>query len=533
MKRYGILSTLAFIALAAAAVWLGGLNQDEGWYLYAARLVEEGKVPYRDFAYTQGPLLPIVYSVFCGAWEQFGVLGGRVVTISIGLMGLLFAAALARLLAAEGRKGAAGVIAFMLLGCNLYHIYYLAIPKTYALASFFLLMGFYLMAFGLIKCRAKFLRRMMLFGSGICLSFAAGARISTGACLAVAGFALLAQFKKHGWAFAALGLGGALGLALIYGPFVALPGFHDAILYHTSRGGFDPMITLGSFSRLVRWYLPVFVLAGMIFFKSRKNCGIVEMWSLHDQAHAKKTDCQGPCCTEPQNGNFSVPQSSSQSDILRIMVLSFLAVFVVQMLAPFPYEDYQVPVMALLAVFVAAKISSVAMFSVSRVALLTLGMTWACSFGSPLLEKWMTNPQDRFWPQKKEKCELSQLQDMAKVIETIDPGGKTLLTQDLYLAIETNRKVPEGLEMGPFSILTEEQWVKLLRSAPCPVAATSGYTFAINPPVCDERPMEQQMDFWGILKDNYDIVMKEDAFGQNATPLLILLRKDRGLYAGR
>ena len=488
---------VAFAALGAAAVWFGGLNQDEGWYLYAARLVEAGKMPYRDFAYTQGPLLPIVYSVFCGAWEQFGLLGGRIVTLSIGLTGLFFAAALARLLAIEGRKGAAGVIAFTLLGCSLYHIYYLTIPKTYALTTCFLLMGFYLLAFGLVKCRAIFLRALMLFGAGLCLAFAAGTRISTGACLAVAGFALLAKFRRYGWLFAAFGLGGALGLALIYGPFVMLPEFRDAIAYHAARSGFDPAFTVGSLSRLVRWYLPVFVLAGMIAFRNRRE---------------RATDVEAPSC-------------AVREDVQMMLALGFLAVFAVQMLAPFPYEDYQVPVMALLATFVAAKISSVATISISRIALLTLGMTWACSFGSPLLEKWTTNPQDRLWPRMKPKCELRQLQDMAKVIEALDPAGDTLLTQDLYLAIETNRKVPKGLEMGPFSIMSPDEWKELLQSAPCEVAALSGYTFAIEPPACNERPIEQQMDFWGILKENYSLVMKEDLFGQNATPLLILQRK--------
>lgn len=497
MKRYWVLSIAGFAVLGAAAVWFGGLNQDEGWYLYAARLVKAGDVPYRDFAYTQGPLMPMVYSWFCGAWERFGLVGGRIATLSIGLLGLLFAAALARLLAMDGRKGAAGVIAFMLLGCNLYHVYYLTIPKTYALTSCFLLMGFYLLAYGLVKCRAKVMRALLLSGAGLCLAFAAGARVSTGACLAVAGFALLAKFRRYGWLFAAFGFGGAAGLALIYGPFAMLPEFHEAIAYHAARSGFESAFAVGSLSRLVRWYLPVFVLAGMLAFRSRRE---------------NATD-----------GN--APDRAVREDVQMMLAMGFLAVFAVQMLAPFPYEDYQVPVMALAAAFVAAKISSVATIGISRVVLLTLGMTWACSFGSPLLEKWTTNAQDRLWPRMKPKCELRQLQDMAKVIEALDPAGDTLLTQDLYLAIETNRKVPKGLEMGPFSIMSPDEWRTLLKSAPCEVAALSGYTFAIEPPECNERPIEQQMDFWGILRENYSLVMKEDLFGQNATPLLILQRK--------
>lgn len=154
-------------------------------------------------------------------------------------------------------------------------------------------------------------------------------------------------------------------------------------------------------------------------------------------------------------------------------------------------------------------------------------MTWACSFGSPLLEKWSTNGQDRFWSLKKDRYELAQLRDVAREIEAMDPGGQDLLTQDLYLAIETGRKVPRGLEMGPFAMLTDAEWTTLLECAPCSVAALSGYSFAIVPPCCTERSVEQQMAFWGVLKKNYSLVSKEENFGQNATTLLLLKRKTR------
>ena len=40
------------LALAAANLWLGDLNQDEGWYLYAARQLSKAN-SYRDFAFPQ------------------------------------------------------------------------------------------------------------------------------------------------------------------------------------------------------------------------------------------------------------------------------------------------------------------------------------------------------------------------------------------------------------------------------------------------------------------------------------------------
>ncbi len=486
IRSYGALALVACAVLSCAAVWMGGLNQDEGWYLYAANLVADGKMPYRDFAYTQGPMLPFVYAAFAWVWDFGGLLGARILTLLIGLLGICFAMGLARRLVPVERGDATALVVLFLLATNLYHLYYLAIPKTYALASLFVFMGFYLLT--LARERA-----IVAVVGGACLALAAGTRISLGAILPVVGvFLLVRAIRGEGlapWAvFAAFCAGGFGGLLFAYGPFLldaqARAGLFAAQAYHAARGGFDLTWTVGSLSRLVRWYLPVFIILGLGTFR--------EAWML---------------------------------------AASFLAVFAVQMLAPFPYEDYQVPVMGLLAVFAAVnylgKSADGAADGKTKKFLLVLGLSFAASFGSPLLEKWMTNGQDRFWSVKKEKTELAQLRDVAKMIEAIDPRGKTLLTQDLYLAIETRRRVPKGLEMGPFSVLADAEWRRLLARAECPVAALSAYTFAIEPPVCKERPRGLQIDYWRLVKKNYELVAKEDAFGQNATPLLILQRNDR------
>lgn len=479
----------AFGVLGAAAVWLGGLNQDEGWYLYAAQLVSEGNVLYRDFFYTQGPLMPMVYSFFVRVWQEWGLLGARVMTLLIGFIGVMFAAALAGRLVPTGRKLAAAVSAFLMLGCNLYHIYYTAIPKTYALASLFVMMGFYLLSFSVDA------RHWLSILAGLSLAFAAGTRVSLGALLVVVGISLLVtkRWKSLAW----FCVGGFAGLAIVYGPFLLDDGTRSGLVaaqrYHAARGGSDPVWVIGSLSRLVRWYLPVFVVLGLGFVGMRR-CLV------------------GSRC-------LTVMQTVS--------LLGFLAVFMVQMVAPFPYEDYQVPVMGLLVVFATAWWFSGdnSVVDLTKCVILVMGMTFACSFGSPLLEKWMTNGQDRFWSIKKKCCELSQLRMVADQIEQMDPGGKDLLTQDLYLAIETRRRVPKGLEMGPFSMLSDSEWRQLLGNAQCRVAALSGYSFAIVPPKCDERPTSVQMEYWNILKNNYKLVVKEENFGQNATTLLVLRRK--------
>ena len=433
MKRYWFLAAFGFVVLAFAAVWLGALNQDEGWYLYAARLVSEGKTPYRDFFYTQAPVMPVVYAAFTSIWNSFGLLGARILTIVFGALGLAFFCAIAARLVAPGRRALAALAVFLLLGSNLYHLYYIAIPKTYALASLFVAIGFFLLTFA----RPSTLRGgVFAFASGLSLAFACGTRISLGVILAVVGFSLLFSFSRMRWTFLWFGLGFA----------------------HRREAGGEAN------ALLVAW----------------------------------------------------------------LAFASFVAVFLVQMLAPFPYEDYQVPVMGLLAVFAAVNFLGEAQAPCAKRFLLVLGLSWATAFGSPLLEKWTTNGQDRFWTLKKDQCELAQLRDVARYIEEEDPNGEMLLTQDLYLAIETGRKVPDGLEMGPFSMLSDEEWRKLLSSAPCKVAALSGYSFAIDPPRCNETPIERQIEYFQLLKKDYDLVQKVDNFGQNATSLLILKRKDEG-----
>ena len=75
------LSVVAVFTLAALNRLVGG---DEGYYLYAAKLVSQGQVLYKDFFYTQMPLLPYVF----GAWMKiFGTswLSARLLCALLGI----------------------------------------------------------------------------------------------------------------------------------------------------------------------------------------------------------------------------------------------------------------------------------------------------------------------------------------------------------------------------------------------------------------------------------------------------------------
>src|SRR5665213_2216583 len=61
-------------------VLYSGINSDEGFYALAARSVSEGDLPYRDFGYTQMPLLPYINGFFMqfigfGLFQQRAVNG--------------------------------------------------------------------------------------------------------------------------------------------------------------------------------------------------------------------------------------------------------------------------------------------------------------------------------------------------------------------------------------------------------------------------------------------------------------------------
>ena len=124
----GLLVSAAFFV--PLAVW-GLVDNDEGYYGLAAKLVFEGQVPYRDFFYPQAPLLPYVY----GAWMQlFGMSLYAARTLSV-----LFALALGVLVCRHTvtRFGSiwVGVVAVTSLAATRLVSEWYTMTKTYALST--------------------------------------------------------------------------------------------------------------------------------------------------------------------------------------------------------------------------------------------------------------------------------------------------------------------------------------------------------------------------------------------------------------
>ena len=513
LRAPAALAWLLAASCALLALWWGNVNQDEGWYLYAAQLVHEGRLPYRDFFFTQGPSLPIVYSFLYPVWAKGallqGLLGGRVVTLCFSLLSTALAVALVRRMVAPEKRPLASLAVFALLSCNLYHVYFTTIPKTYALGGAFVLVGFLFLAVALE--RGAKIGGVMAFLSGLAFAFASGTRISLVLILGTTGVYLLLSFRRWRWRFLWFGLGGVAGLFATYGLFAldpaSLRGLLAAQAYHAARGGFDPVFAIGAVSRLSRGYAALGVVLFALLAMPR------------------------PAMRAPE-----APRA-----VLHAILLGFFAVFLLQLSAPFPYDDYQVPIMGILAVAIVAAFAG-RIASPIRAAWFVALTAGLCAFSAPQLQEWNMHAQDRFWSRKKSMSELAKMRLVSQEIEMLDPGGEMLLTQDLYLAVDAGRKVPEGLEMGPFSyfpelsaeeaaavkVLDDSRFEKVLDSAPCAIAAFSGYGFAIASPKGEVVPFERQRILWEALRRRYELVARETDFGQNATTLLLMRRRDGG-----
>ena len=519
-----VLSITFVLVLLGANLCLGNLNQDEGWYLVAARACHDGLLPYRDFFFTQAPLMPLVYGKLEAIWEPAGLPGARLFTSLLGLAAAFFTALTAARVAPSGKRFASGATAFLLLAGNVYHSYFTVIPKTYALASLFLAAGFCAIAYA--DCEKARLRNPFAAAlGGFLLAAAASTRLSLGLALAVAGFYLLARSRslKNIWFY--YGIGGLLGLGLFLVPFACsdFEAFQFANFFHGEREAGGLVFAAGSLSRLIRNYMPMFLL--LVFS--------IALWLL-----ASPSARRFPGKDRPGRWN------------LGLWLLSFVAVFLLQLFSPFPYDDYQVPLMPL-----AAALVSVLFWQVlpepdesrgNRPQDILLFLLLFCSatfaFTSPLNESWMMVRKDRFWVIPKEQTDLRMLHQAALLVnEELDSGTGRLLTTDPYLAIESHRDVYPGFEMGPFGFfpaLKSEQaqrfhvynqalltdLLKDEEQAP-DLVAFSGYGFAVAAPAMTRIPDEDRNQLLQLLRERYEQIRVIPDFGQEHTPLELWRRK--------
>jgi hypothetical protein len=282
--------------------------------------------------------------------------------------------------------------------------------KTYSLAGLLVVLGFLALERAV---RAHTGRSAAV--AGVLLALAAGVRLSAGILLPVVWLSLLVSWLKGGGekgkASVLIGflIGGGAALLAIYVPFmVAAPeaikfGLLD---YHSGRViGSLPVLLVykaGFLIRLVGAYFPLIALE-------------VVAWAIGQRGEERKT--------------------ADSSRLLPIILTSVAMVTVVHLVAAFPYDDYQVFIMPLLAVAVGIGVSRCQLPSRSSRALSSFRgcsllfvvccLLLAHSAASPLLQNWLLAERDRIWWPLRTESSLRTLQRAAKTVRELAAGEGT------------------------------------------------------------------------------------------------------------
>lgn len=505
-----LLAIAAAVGLAAANLWLGDLNQDEGWYLYAAGQVAQGRLPYLDFAFTQGPVFPLFYALAQPLVEIWGVAGGRFFTAVLGLCTALVAAGCVRRLVRPAAAAPAMLVVFSLIAVNTYHSYFTTVVKTYALTGLWLALGGWLLTF-----REGRRAGWAAAGAGVAFSLAAGTRISAVVFLPLGVIWLWVNRASRPRAWLIFGGAAALTGALIFLPFYVLNpeavrfGLWD---YHAARSAGGGILTWviyrGAFlSRVVQGYTALLALW---------------VWVLA----VGPTRASGFAAAPAERWSLSV-----------LLWAGVLALTAVHGLTPVPYDDYQTIVAPLLAVAlaVAACRRIETEIGLRRLAVTAVLVALLTAGASPIVQDWFSGGRDRIWWKIKERTPLEGLRIAAAAILPRAGAGDWLLTQDTYLAVETGLKVPPGMELGPFCyypewsderaqrchVLNRKGLEHLLRTTPARVAAFSGYGLAIRSPDIQPLAEEEQARLYRVLEQRFHPVWKLSPFGQGSTELTI------------
>jgi hypothetical protein len=207
--RYAFLIALPLAVYVAVAVSLAGsveVSPDEGTYAQAARLAMTGRLPYRDFAYSQAPVLPYVNGAGM-LLLGFGVLTQRLLNALWGLVGLAVAMAVGRRVGRQTVAFAAGTF----LVASPFWIHDLVLGNAFALSSLFV-------SLAALSAAGSGSPERRLAGIAIFGTLAAGCRLS----MAPFGLVLAALMVTQLRSFRLVGMTAgffALSAALVFGPF--------------------------------------------------------------------------------------------------------------------------------------------------------------------------------------------------------------------------------------------------------------------------------------------------------------------------
>jgi hypothetical protein len=345
------------------------LDGDEGFYTTAARLVSEGKLPYRDFFYQQAPLLPYLYSCVWSvcprslvAMRVLSALCGSIAVLLWGLWCFAF-----------GRRFSvkAGLATFAVVLMNPYSISWNVVVKTFAFANLFMTIATLSLYLAL-----RFSQLRWFFVAGVALGACASVRSFYGPLLFVVFVWLLWQKPKGlqaSHSAAAIFLAGCvLGLLPMIVSFLRDPAafLFNNLGYHHLDAGY-----MWDGTRLIEGYRSVGHTA-LVYFATIA----VRLIGFHPYFTIELIiGVMGIVSIRKLRHSFASPYQPQDYLYFQIALLMLFAYTVVALLPFPPYDQYfDSPLVPLVVPFVMEGIRLISRTSRNRVVALVLVLALLC-----------------------------------------------------------------------------------------------------------------------------------------------------------
>lgn len=394
------------------------VNLDEGWYLWASKLVYEGKLLYRDFAFTQTPVLPYVYGLFQLVLGE-GLHQGRIITAIFAILMFLTSGLVAN------RIGGiwAQFICWALLVTSLYSNAFYSYSATYALTAFLVVLAIYL---ALDPPSIKYRNAAAV----ICLVLAVGTRLSAIVALIPFVAYLIATSEDRRRSGIEISSAILLSFILLFGPFLAMSGknmLYDIFGFHIDRMTFE--LRIQTMRRSVGESIGDFLVPMIL------SIGGLFAWAVGT--------------SRADNRRVWIRHSLPELFVGSIAVALFVVHLVPQTTSSY-YNSLIVPLLSILGgVILIRAFSALEKLHAhtSRWAgyvLLTVVLALNVFLQAHTLLRY-----DLIRFPLKNQIEI--VRTAARFLNEALPGSGTLLTFDTHLALEANMEVPSGFEMSIFS----------------------------------------------------------------------------------
>jgi Dolichyl-phosphate-mannose-protein mannosyltransferase len=278
-----LLSMIYFAGLVSYAN-TRAIDCDEGFYATAARLVWEGKAPYRDFFFQQAPLVPYLYSSIWGLHPR-SLVSMRLLSVAFGgLAVFLWGMCLTH---AKQVPGKVRLAAFGMVLLNPSWISWNVVLKTYAVANL-------LMSIAMISLYiALHSRKAAWYGlTGLALGLCTSARALYGPLIVVLLVWVFYQEHKGTRTYlraTSFLVGAACGLVPLISTFPLSPHafIFNNVHYHALQGGYLPQPgaapAMHGFADVILVYfavLAVLLLAHHLYFTLQVLIGTIGILSI-------------------------------------------------------------------------------------------------------------------------------------------------------------------------------------------------------------------------------------------------------------